>query len=113
VWVGHGATVLPGVTVGNGAVVAAGAVVTDDVPAYTVVAGVPAERVGRRFPPDVAAAVEATAWWEWDHETIRERLPAFRDLGRFLDEYCPADAPTPDPEDVGAGPGFGTESEGS
>jgi acetyltransferase-like isoleucine patch superfamily enzyme len=41
-WIGAGATVLPGVTVGENAVVAAGAVVTADVPANTVVAGIPA-----------------------------------------------------------------------
>ena len=42
VWIGSGATVLPGVTIGDGAIVAAGAVVTRDVPPETVVAGVPA-----------------------------------------------------------------------
>lgn len=42
VWIGAHATLLPGVTVGDGAVIAAGAVVTKDVPAHTVVAGVPA-----------------------------------------------------------------------
>ncbi|GGN97474.1 MULTISPECIES: acetyltransferase [Haloarcula] len=89
VWIGHGAIVLPGVTVGNGAVVAAGAVVAHDVPAYTVVAGVPAEPIRRRFPEDVARRVEATEWWEWDHETLADRLPAFRDLDRFLDTYAP------------------------
>ncbi len=102
VWIGHGAVVLPGVTVGNGAVVAAGAVVADDVAPYTVAAGVPAEPIGRRFPPDVAAAVEATRWWEWDHGTIRERLDAFRDIELFLEEYAPGDV---DPGDLDlAGP---------
>lgn len=43
VWIGSGATILPGVTIGNNAVVAAGAVVTKDVPADAVVAGVPAK----------------------------------------------------------------------
>ncbi len=47
-WVGSRATVLPGVTVGRGAVIAAGAVVTQDVPPYSVVAGVPAKIVGER-----------------------------------------------------------------
>ncbi|WP_415381340.1 DapH/DapD/GlmU-related protein [Halosimplex sp. TS25] len=89
VWIGHGATVLPGVEIGNGAVVGAGAVVADDVEPYTVVAGVPAEPVRRRFPEEIAARIEATEWWNWDHETLAERLDAFRDLDTFLDEYAP------------------------
>jgi phosphonate metabolism protein (transferase hexapeptide repeat family) len=92
VWIGHGAIVLPGVTVGNGAVVGAGAVVADDVDPYTVVAGVPAEPVRRRFPEDVAARVEATEWWDWDHDTLRERLDSFRDLETFLDRHAPETA---------------------
>jgi hypothetical protein len=98
VWFGHGAVVLPGVTVGNGAVVAAGAVVTEDVPPYTVVAGVPAEPIRRRFPDDVAARLEATEWWHWDHETLSNRLDDFRDLGTFLQKYAPdtVDAPRSD-----------------
>nr|WP_281276226.1 DapH/DapD/GlmU-related protein [Flexivirga caeni] len=44
-WIGANATILPGVTIGDGAVVAAGAVVTKDVPARTVVGGVPARRI--------------------------------------------------------------------
>jgi phosphonate metabolism protein (transferase hexapeptide repeat family) len=89
VWIGHGATVLPGVTVGNGAVIGAGAVVTENVDPYTVVAGVPAKPVDRRFPPEVAARIEATEWWHWDHETLRDRLDAFRDLETFLRRYAP------------------------
>ncbi|USK92939.1 sugar O-acetyltransferase [Rossellomorea marisflavi] len=45
VWIGSGATILPGVTIGDRAVIAAGAVVTKDVPEGTVVAGVPAKVV--------------------------------------------------------------------
>ena len=52
VWIGYGAIVFSGVTVGRGAVVAAGAVVTKSVPPYAVVAGVPARVVGARFTPD-------------------------------------------------------------
>ena len=55
VWIGHGATVLPGVSVGDGAVLAAGAVVTRNVAPYAVVAGVPARFLRWRFPPEVAA----------------------------------------------------------
>jgi len=89
VWIGHGAIVLPDVTIGNGAVVGAGAVVTEDVDPYTVVAGVPAERTGRRFSAEVAAKIEATEWWHWDHDTLRNRLESFRDIEQFLSRYAP------------------------
>ena len=53
-WIGFGAIVLSGVTIGRGAIVAAGAVVTRDVPPYSIVAGLPARVVGQRFSPDAA-----------------------------------------------------------
>lgn len=48
VWIGVGATILQGLTVGKGAVVCAGAVVTGDVAPYTIVGGVPAREIGKR-----------------------------------------------------------------
>lgn len=54
VWVGRSATILPGVTIGDHAVVAAGSVVTEDVAARTVVAGVPARPVRTLDIPDDA-----------------------------------------------------------
>src|SRR4026207_461665 len=58
VWIGHGAGILPGRNGGTGAAVAAGAIVTRDVPAYTIVAGNPARPVRRRFPEDIADRLE-------------------------------------------------------
>lgn len=55
VWVGAGATILKGVTIGEGAIVAAGSVVTKDVARYSIVAGVPAGKVGMRFTADQIA----------------------------------------------------------
>lgn len=80
VWIGHGATVLPGVTVGNGAVIGAGAVVSKDVAAYKIVGGVPAKLIRERFTPDVARAMEALAWWDWDHDRLHAALEDFRQL---------------------------------
>jgi len=94
VWIGHGAVVLPGVEIGTGAVIGAGSVVTRDVEPYTVVAGVPAALIRRRFDPETAARIKATEWWEWDHEVLADRLTAFRDLESFLNQHAPAQ---PDP----------------
>ena len=89
VWIGHGAIVLPGRAIGTGAVVGAGAVVTKDVPAYAIAVGNPARVLRQRFPNDVAARMQALAWWDWPHEKLRAALPDFRRLSAeaFLAEY--------------------------
>jgi phosphonate metabolism protein (transferase hexapeptide repeat family) len=88
-WIGHGAVIMPGVHVGNGAVVGSNAVVTKDVPAYAIVGGVAAKVIRQRFPRDIALAIESTAWWDWDHDTLTERREEFRDMRRFLAKYAP------------------------
>lgn len=65
VWIGRGATILPGARLGNGVIVGAGAVVGGRVPAYAVVAGNPARTVRMRFPPAAIARLEAIGWWDW------------------------------------------------
>jgi hypothetical protein len=88
-WIGHGALVMPEVTLGHGAVVAAGAVATRDVAPYMIVAGVPARVVKPRLPPAVAERLMALAWWDWDHDRLRAALPDFRALGAegFLEKH--------------------------
>jgi phosphonate metabolism protein (transferase hexapeptide repeat family) len=89
VWIGHGAIVLPGRNIGLGAVVAAGAIVTKDVPAYTIVGGNPARPIKRRFSEAIADRLARLAWWDWDHERLRAALPDFRKLAieDFLGKY--------------------------
>ncbi|MRT42260.1 acetyltransferase [Enterobacteriaceae bacterium RIT702] len=89
VWIGHGVIVLPGVTVGDGAVLAAGAVVTKDVPPYTIVGGVPAKVIRARFAADIAAQLQAIAWWNWPLEKLMTNLADFQssDLRTFCQRH--------------------------
>jgi len=87
VWLGHGALVMPGVSVGTGAIVGSAAVVTRDVEPYTVVVGVPAKPLRRRFPEDVAETLLRIAWWDWDRETLQARWHEMNDLEAFLATY--------------------------
>jgi phosphonate metabolism protein (transferase hexapeptide repeat family) len=86
-WIGHGAVIMPGVTIGNGAVIGSNSVVTKDVPAYAIVAGAPARVLRQRFTKSIASAIESTAWWNWDHATLAQRMEDFCDLRCFLSKY--------------------------
>ncbi|MDC9812874.1 DapH/DapD/GlmU-related protein [Rhizobium binxianense] len=89
VWIGHGATILPGVSVGNGAVIGAGAVVSKDVASCTIVGGVPGKLIRERFPKEIGERMDRLAWWDWEHERLRQALQDFRNLSAedFLSRY--------------------------
>lgn len=74
VWIGYDALIKNGVTIGNGAIVAARAVVINDVPAYSIVAGNPAKVVKMRFNDATIQKLEKLAWWDWDIEKINKNL---------------------------------------
>jgi hypothetical protein len=91
-WIGHGAIILPGVSVGLGAAVGAGAVVTRDVPDFAIAVGNPARILRLRFPPEIIAALRRIAWWDRDDAFLREALPDIRQLSAeaFCRKYDPA-----------------------
>src|SRR5262245_35297993 len=72
VWLGHGAIILPEVTIGNGAIVGAGAVVTRDVPEFTVVAGNPARILKKRFADETIELINQIKWWDLPAERLLE-----------------------------------------
>lgn len=78
VWIGFEAVIMPGVKIGDGAIIGTRAVVTKDVPPYTVVGGVPARPIKKRFPDEVISALLEIKWWDWEKERIKENIDAIK-----------------------------------
>ncbi|MDP4190501.1 MAG: CatB-related O-acetyltransferase [Bacteroidota bacterium] len=75
VWIGYDAIIMAGVHIGDGAVIATRAVVTKDVPPYTIVGGIPAKEIKKRFDEQTICKLQKLKWWDWPYEKIRESLP--------------------------------------
>lgn len=74
VWIGYEAVILAGVTIGDGAVIGARAVVTKDIPPYTIVGGVPAKPIRKRFSQETIDLLLKIKWWNWPEERIRQHI---------------------------------------
>ena len=88
VWIGHNGIIMPGVHIGNGAVIGSGAVVTHDVDPYSVVVGVPARPIKKRFSDEIIEKIEKSEWWNWSHEIIKERYDDFKNIEEFIRKWC-------------------------
>jgi acetyltransferase-like isoleucine patch superfamily enzyme len=77
VWIGHGAIILGNVTIGNGTILAAGSVVTKDVEPYTIVGGVPAKQLKKRYPESIIKEIEALQWWDKSEQDLEKIKPLF------------------------------------
>ena len=75
VWIGYEAVIMAGVHIGDGAIIAARAVVTKDVPPYTIVGGTPAKEIRKRFDAEVIEQLLIQKWWDWSTDKIHQCLP--------------------------------------
>ena len=78
VWIGYEAVIMPGVKIGDGAIVGTRAVVTKDVPPYTIVGGVPAKPIRKRFDDETIKKLLKIKWWDWDKEKIEKNISAIQ-----------------------------------
>ncbi len=74
VWIGYEAVILSGVHIGDGAIIAARAVVTKNVPPYTIVGGVPAKEIRKRFDDKTIHRLQDLQWWNWAHDKVQHSL---------------------------------------
>ena len=74
VWIGYGAVILSGVTIGDGAIIGTNALVTKDIPPYTIAGGIPAKTIRKRFYEEKISALMKIKWWDWSQEKILKHL---------------------------------------
>lgn len=86
-WIGEGAFLVGGITIGNGAVVLAHAVVTKDVPPYAIVAGIPAKVIKYRYSSDDIEFLQKAQWWNKTPEWLKRKSNLFSDFEKFKENF--------------------------
>lgn len=89
VWIGTDAKILSGLTIGDGAIIMAGSIVTRDVQAYTIVGGIPAKEIKKRFSDEVIDGLQKIKWWDWDEEKIKTNINylSSNNLDEFIEKH--------------------------
>ena len=88
VWIGYDSIILSGVTIGDGAIIGARAVVTKDVPPYTIVGGIPAKAIRKRFDKKTIKSLLNLKWWDWPEERIAANIQRIQkgQISEFTEE---------------------------
>ena len=89
VWIGSGVFIKAGVKIGSGAIIGANAVVTHDVEPYSIVAGVPAKEIRKRFDNETIERLLDLKWWDWPDDKIRKFAEFFSDPVKLLNAIDP------------------------
>ena len=80
VWIGHKATIMPGVKIGDGAIIASNTTVTKDVAPYSIVGGNPAVEIRKRFNDEQIKELLTIKWWDWEIDKITANVGALTGL---------------------------------
>lgn len=75
VCIGYEAVIMSGVKIGDGAIIGTRAVVTKDIPPYTIVGGVPAKVIRKRYNDYTISKLMKIKWWNWTYEKIQRNIP--------------------------------------
>ena len=86
VWIGVGVYIKAGVHIGNGAIIGSHAVVTHDVEPYSIVAGVPAKEIRKRFDEDMIMCLQELKWWDWPEEKLERYGALFESPEQLIKE---------------------------
>jgi acetyltransferase-like isoleucine patch superfamily enzyme len=84
VWIGNNVLIMDGVTIGDGAIIGAGAIVTRNIEPYSIVGGVPAKLIKRRFSNEEIKLLLRFRWWDKDLEWIKENQKMFISISSFI-----------------------------
>lgn len=91
VWIGDNVLIKGGITIGDGAVIGMGSIVTHNVPPYTVVAGVPAKEIKKRFDAETVEKLLNIKWWERPIDWIAQNAADFPNVNEFVEKYTKED----------------------
>lgn len=84
VWIGRNVLIKQGVTIGHGSVIGMGSVVTKDVAPYSIVGGVPAKEINKRFDENIVSQLLESNWWDLPEEELRKVAVYIKDPIQFI-----------------------------